>query len=288
LEALRSCAAAHKRTLSFFETDCGDLDSVLQATKATHVLHLAALSGLSPGIAATDVFRSNVLSSVSLMESAAKHAVHTVVLASSAAVYGDDGSCGPRLYNETDAAVQPLSVYGASKRCMELAALPLCRASPSLRCRIARLFTIYGPRGRPDMAPWRFIRSMTAGESITLFGNGDAWRDFVYIDDAVQALCYMLLEEGIDEPAGQPAIFNVSSGRSVRLFEFVDAVERATGCTAKRNSLPARPGDVGGSLGNPNKALKMLNWRAHTNLDDGLRRTVEWWRSERANPYRHE
>lgn len=289
LELLQRCAQRERRQLDVHTGSCSsvsNVEAVFAAGSVQHVLHLAAHSGLSPGVAASDVFQANVQGTVVLLEAAAKFGTRSLVLASSGAVYGDDGRSGRRLSDEDEPAVEQLSAYGASKRSAEMAVLALAKQHTQLQCRIMRLFTIYGPRGRPDMAPWRFIRSITAGQPITLFGGGDAWRDYVYVDDAVDALLSALLLDRVGEPRGKSDIFNVASGQAVTLSEFILAVEAATGVRAQRLNQPARPGDVGGTLGSPRKAAELLGWRCRVSLEEGLRRTVAWWNSPDADAYR--
>ena len=289
LELLQRCAARERRALTFVSGNCSsvrDVDAVFAAGSVKHVLHLAGHSGLSPGVAASDVFTANVVGTVMLLEAAARAGARSLVLASSGAVYGDDGRSGPRLCEESDPAMEQQSAYGASKRSAEMAVIALAKQHPQLQCRIVRMFTVYGPRGRPDMAPWRFIRSITAGQAITIFGGGDAWRDYVYVDDVVEALLSALLLGGVDGEHGKADIINAASGQAVTLSQFIAAVETATGVRAQRLQQPARPGDVGGTLGDPRKAAELLGWRCTVGLDEGLRRTVAWWSSADADAYR--
>jgi len=280
LQRLQLVAQRARRSLVSVVGDCTSREDVASAFTAdvAQVLHLAAQSGLSPGVKAEDLFSANVGSTCVVLDAAAQRGIPTV-LASSAAVYGDDGSGLPHAFLETHPATAPLSVYAASKRAAELATFALCQASP---CTILRLFTVYGPRGRPDMAPYCFIRDILAGKPLTVFGDCSAWRDYVFIDDVVDALLTALDRS----PVSGVETFNVSSGVPVRLHEFVAAVEKACGSEAKLNRLPGRPGDVGGTLGDRSKAERVLGWRASVSLDDGLRRTVAWWRSPDADAYR--
>jgi UDP-glucuronate 4-epimerase len=291
LELLQRCAAKERRALLFFSGNCSsvsDVERVFTASSAKHVLHLAGHSGLSPGMAASEVFNANVVGTVVLLEAAARAGARSLVLASTGAVYGDDGRSGPRLCDESDAAAEQQSAYGASKRSAEMAVVALAKQHAHLQCRILRLFTVYGPRGRPDMAPWRFIRAITAGQAITVFGGGDAWRDYVYVDDVVDALLSALFLDTVGGEPGKADIFNVASGQAVTLSQFITAVEAATGVRAQRLQQPARSGDVGGTLGNPRKAAQLLGWRCTVGLDEGLRRTVAWWSTPDADAYRVE
>ncbi len=287
MAALHAEAAANSCRLWELSGDCASRDDVARAFAAapvSHVLHLAAVSGLSAGVRAEDVFSANVSATCVVLDAAVQHGVASCVLASSASVYGDDGGDNvPRPFAETHPAAAPLSVYAASKRSAELAAHALSAAS-ALSCRVLRLFTIYGPRGRPDMAPYRFLRDICAGRALTVYGGGTAWRDYVYIDDAVDALLAALLSAPPSVPGVD--IVNVCSGAPIRLHEFIAAVEAVTDAKATLHRLRDRAGDVGGTLGDTRKAQRVLGWRARVDLHEGLRRTAAWWRSSDADAYR--
>lgn len=282
LKLLRGVAGAHGRRLIELRGDCAerrDVDAAFAAARVDSVLHLAAVSGVSGG-RAEDTVRANVCGTAVVADAARHAGARRLVLASSGAVYGDRpwGAPGAR---ETDPTDAPVSVYAASKRSAELVAhAASCRDGPDTT--VLRLFTVYGPRGRPDMAPFRFVRDVVAGTPISVQGDGSAWRDFVHVDDAVAALTAALLRP----QAHRFAVFNVASGTAVRLREFVAAVEAATARSATLSFVAGRPGDVGGTHADVSAAAAGLAWQPQVSLEEGLRSTVAWWRSAAADEYR--
>jgi UDP-glucuronate 4-epimerase len=282
---LRGVAAENGRRLVLLRGDCASRDDVAAAFGAAArvhaVVHLAAESGVVGG-RPEDTIRANVGGTCVVLDAARSAGVARVVLASSASVYGDRGEAlGVTGALESAAADAPLSMYACSKRSAELAAHALSSAGgPPVT--VLRLFTVYGPRGRPDMAPLRFVRDVLAGVPLTLHGEGGAWRDYIYIADATAAVLAAL-----DAPS--PArydVINVAGGRAVTLRAFVSAVERATQRSAAVTRVPGRPGDVGGTFGDVSKAAALLGWAPRVSLEDGLRRTVDWWQSGAADAYR--
>ena len=198
----------------------------------------------------------------------------------------------PRASRVGDRTDDPTSTYAATKRSSELLAKAhvatqrdVARES-RVSVVVARIFTVFGPRGRPDMAVWRFIQQLTSGARLTRFGDGQStWRDYVYVDDVVDALTRALTVE-LPETSEGFEIVNVAGARPVFLSEIIAACEEACGTSSAVDELPQRPGDVGGTYGDITEATALLDWTPKTTLRDGLRRTVAWWRSSEADEYR--
>ena len=291
LQLLR--AVAHETGQQLHEcrgscVDRGDVSAALQAAgghAVTAVLHLAAFSGVS-GTAAEDVVRVNVGGTCVVADEAKRAGVSHFVLASSGAVYGDRGEAMRDTgYAESHPADAPLSVYAASKRSAELV-LHAAAVNSGLAATVLRLFTVYGARGRPDMAPYRFVRDIVAGTPLTVFGNGGAWRDYVHVDDVVSAFVAAALDAP-GEP-GQYRVLNVAGGQAVRLRDFISAVEAASGKRASLTRLPERAGDVGGTHADIASAARELGWRPAVTLEAGLQSTAAWWQSSGADGYRED
>jgi len=269
------------------------------------IAHLAARSGV--GAAAGDAVGAtvaNALSAVNVLSVASRvnraysegiARVPRVVLASSGSVYGEasmtaDGA--PIASRVGDGTDHPTSTYAATKRSSEL----LAKAHVATHARagaggvsviVARIFTVFGPRGRPDMAVWRFIKQLTSGARLTRFGDGQStWRDYVYVDDVVDALTRALMVE-LPESSDGFEIVNIAGARPVFLSEIIAACEEACGTSSAVDELPQRPGDVGGTYGDITEATALLDWTPKTTLRDGLRRTVAWWTSPEADEYRN-
>jgi len=262
------------------------------------VIHLASRSGIAA--AESDVVgavRANVLTTAAVLAVARKMneeksslvRVPRVVVASSGSVYGDQNVhsiMSPKASFVDDDSDEYTSTYAATKGASE----GLVRAAfangmntdASAVC--ARIFTVYGPRGRPDMAIWRFIEQLHAGKRVTKFGDGrSTFRDYVYVDDACEALMKCAFAELATSPY---AVVNVAGGRAMYLDDVIRACERACGVTGAVDEFPGRPGDVGGTYGDVASALATIDWAPKTSLSEGLRRTVEWWRSSDADGYR--
>jgi UDP-glucuronate 4-epimerase len=269
------------------------------------IAHLAARSGV--GAAAGDAVGAtvaNALSAVNVLSVASRvnraHGadiarVPRVVLASSGSVYGEasmtaDGA--PMASRVGDGTDHPTSTYAATKRSSELLAKAHVATHASAGAGgasviVARIFTVFGPCGRPDMAVWRFIKQLTSGARLTRFGNGQStWRDYVYVDDVVDALTRALMVD-LPESSDGFEIVNIAGARPVFLSEIIAACEEACGTSSAVDELPQRPGDVGGTYGDITEATALLDWTPKTTLHDGLRRTVAWWTSPEADEYRN-
>ena len=244
------------------------------------VVNLAAQAGVRYSLENPYAYvESNVLGFVNLLECCRRRPVRHLVYASSSSVYGGNGKIP---FSEDDPVNDPVSLYAATKRCDELIAHVYARLYriPSTGL---RLFTVYGPWGRPDMAPMLFSRAILAGEPIRVFNNGDLSRDFTYIDDIIDAVA-LLLDEVPDE--GVPAaVYNIGCGRPMRLMDFIHALEDALGRKAELEMLPMQKGDVHQTYADTEKLRRKIRRSPDTPLEEGIRRFAEWYRSPR-NPLR--
>jgi len=253
------------------------------------VAHLAARSGV--GAAAGDpvgAVRANVGSTAAVLDAAAaSDVVERVVIASSGSVYGEastreDGSPRPSAAGD-DSTDSPTSTYAVTKRSAELLGKVYAEQF-GVSVVVARIFTVYGERGRPDMAVWKFIKQLESGADLTRFGDGaSTWRDYLHVDDCCDAL-----ERALTCDMAQPyTVVNVAGGKPVYLHEIIDGVEKACERTGSIRELPGRPGDVGGTYGDITATQTTLKgWKPRVSLAEGLRRTVAWWRSSEADAYR--
>ena len=265
--------------------DGAALDACVAGARRAAFIHLAARSGV--GAAASDVegaCRANVETVAAVYAAAARVGNGSrVVFASSGSVYGDEAS-STRASAVGDDADAPTSSYAATKRAGELLGKVYAQKMFGVEVVVTRVFTVFGPRGRPDMAIWKFIKQLESGASLTRFGDGKTtWRDYVYVDDVADALIAALVADVGDEPY---RVVNVAGGAPVFLHEIIEACERACGKSGRVETLPQRPGDVGGTFADISDAVKLLDWRPRVSLEEGLRRTVEWWRSPDADAYR--
>lgn len=235
----------------------------------THVCHLAARAGVRPSIDDPFVYvESNVLGTVTLLEMAGRSGVQNFVYASSSSVYGGSKK---ELFSEEDVVDAPVSPYAATKKACELMAATYHHLY-KLNCTGLRFFTVYGPRGRPDMAPFKFIHRVMNGVTIDQYGDGSSSRDYTYIDDIVAGTLL-----AIDKPLGN-AVINLGRGDTCFLRDFISTVEDLCGTKATINVMPKQPGDVDRTCCDITRARELLGYRAQVPLREGLRRTVEWYK----------
>jgi len=167
----------------------------------------------------------------------------------------------------------PLSLYAATKKACELLAYTYHHLY-KLNVTGLRFFTVYGPRGRPDMAPFKFIDRVTRGLELQQFGDGSSSRDYTYIDDIVDGIV-----RSIDRPYPYQ-VFNLGKGSGTSLNEFINIVEKHVGLKAIVKVLPDQPGDVHYTCADVSKAYDLLGYCATVSFDEGIRRTVQWYRDE--------
>jgi len=268
---LRACLANGRFRLA--ETDIRDAEGVdrCMAEGIDVVVHLAALAGVRPSIERPVAYQDvNVTGTCCLLEAARKHRVPRFVFASSSSVYGNN----PKIpFAETDNVDYPISPYAASKKAGEL----VCHTYHhlfGLDVTCLRLFTVYGPRQRPDLAIHKFARLIEAGRPITVFGDDSSMRDYTYIDDVVAGIM-----AAIERCRGY-RIYNLGNSSPVSLKELVSAIEQALGKEAVVDRQPAQPGDVERTFADVSLARQELVYEPRTLLAEGLERFVDWLRSE--------
>ncbi|MGH9369218.1 MAG: NAD-dependent epimerase/dehydratase family protein [Thermoanaerobaculia bacterium] len=235
------------------------------------VAHLAARAGVRPSISQPVLYEEvNCLGTLHLLEAALGHGRPRFVFASSSSVYGINAKLP---FAEDDSIDRTISPYATTKRAGELHVFNAHHLH-GLPAVCLRLFTVYGPRQRPEMAIARFIRSIEAGEAIPVYGDGGSRRDYTYVDDIADGL------EAALEASFSFEIVNLGGAQPVTLARLVEEIEAATGKRARRERLPEQPGDVPVTFASTEKAGRLLNFRARVPLHEGLRRCVAWHRSE--------
>jgi UDP-glucuronate 4-epimerase len=243
----------------------------------TGIIHLAAQAGVRHSLA--DPYRyveANVMGTLVMFEAARRlDRLDRITYASSSSVYGASEELP---YGLDDRADRPVSLYAATKRSGELMAYVYSRLY-GLPATGLRYFTVYGPWGRPDMAAWRFTEAILAGRPIQVFNNGKMGRDFTYIDDIVAGTL-----AAHDRPPAAAAgvrhrIYNLGNHRPEKLLDFIAALERALGQTAKREMLPMQPADVAETFADIDASRRDLGFEPKTAIADGLARFVAWYKS---------
>jgi len=270
LKLLREAFPGEGR-LKIYRTDICDeamMEKIFEAEGPQWVCHMAARAGVRPSIQDPYVYiHSNIKGTTHLMELSAKYGVKNFVFASSSSVYGGSKST---FFSEEENVDNPVSPYAASKKACELLAYTYHHLY-NLNISGLRFFTVYGPRGRPDMAPFKFIDRISRGVEIQQFGDGSSSRDYTYISDIVDGVV-----RAIDRPH-KYEVFNLGKGSGTALKEFIDLVQKHTGKDATIKIMPDQPGDVPYTCADVSKAYNMLGYRSKVTFEDGIRRTVDWY-----------
>jgi UDP-glucuronate 4-epimerase len=231
------------------------------------VVHLAGLAGVRPSLERPAVYADvNVNGTTVMLEQAVRHGLRRMVFASSSSVYGERVD-GP--FREIDPVERPISPYAATKRAGELIAHTFHHAH-GIGVLCARIFTAYGPRQRPDLAIRKFADRMLRDETIPVFGDGSAIRDFTFVDDLVRGLV-----SALDTDLGF-AILNFGGGRTVSVLEVVRALEHELGVTARIDWQPRQTGDVLRTWADISQARARLGYSPSTPFEEGIARFVEW------------
>ncbi|MGE0062347.1 MAG: NAD-dependent epimerase [Xanthobacteraceae bacterium] len=275
---------------TFVKGDLADrafVDALFAEHKPARVIHLAAQPGVRYSLENPRAYiDSNIVGFLNILEGCRAHKVEHLVYASSSSVYGANTAMPFSVHQNVD---HPLSLYGASKKANELMAHSYAHLY-RLPVTGLRFFTVYGPWGRPDMAPFIFTRKILAGEPIDVFNNGDHSRDFTYIDDIVEGVVRCCDRVATPEPhwrgdAPDPAtsaapyrLYNIGNHTPVPLLDFIACIEKATGKTAKKNMLPMQPGDVKDTFADIGALQADVGFEPKTPIADGVARFVEWYR----------
>jgi UDP-glucuronate 4-epimerase len=267
-------------------TQAGALDALFAEHAFERVIHLAAQTGVRYSSEHPhECVMNNVVGFANVMECSRRHGIKHVVYASSSSTYG----ANRRLpFNEHDPVDHPVSVYAATKRSDELLAHSYSHLY-GLPTTGLRFFTVYGPWGRPDMAPMLFANAIVAGRPIEVYNGGRMLRDFTYIDDVVESVLRLAARPA--EPAAEfdplhpdPAtshapfrIYNVGNQQPVELSDFIDALETALGRRAERLARPMPDADMAATCADTRELRQAIGWTPATPLRTGVERFVEWF-----------
>jgi UDP-glucuronate 4-epimerase len=252
--------------------DRAALDKIFAGTKFDCIVHLAARAGVRPSLSEPQLYaETNINGTVNLLELARESGVRQFVFGSSSSVYGINAKVP---FSEEDEIRQPISPYAATKAAGEL----ICHTYTHLygiRCVCLRFFTVYGARQRPDLAIHKFARLIDEGQAIPVFGDGTTRRDYTYIEDIIQGV-----RAAVDYTASDYEVFNLGESRTVELRELIELLEKELGQKAVIDRQPMQPGDVPQTFADITKARRLLNYNPQTQIEDGIRRFVEWFRGE--------
>jgi UDP-glucuronate 4-epimerase len=264
---------------SFVKADISDRDAIFAVVdahpSATGVVHLAAQAGVRYSRENPYVYiQANVMGQVVMLEAARRlKGLKHFVYASSSSVYGANTEMPFSIDQRVE---QPISLYAATKRADELISYTYAHLY-GIRQTGLRFFTVYGPWGRPDMAPMLFATAISKGEPIRVFNNGEMARDFTYVDDIVDGVI-----RALDRPAtGEPphVVYNLGNHRSEKLMDFIAAIEGAMGRKAEMRFEPMQPGDVPVTYADIDATQAGLGYEPRTPIGEGVPKFVAWYKA---------
>ncbi len=255
-----------------FDINSSKIVDLLKSENPDVIVHLAARAGVRASLKDPLSYSEfNIRGTINLLEAARQAGVEHFVFGSSSSVYGKTDRIP---FVEDDYADKPLSVYAASKRSGEL----MCYAYHNiygLSVNCLRFFTVYGPRQRPDMAIHKFTRMIESGEQITIFGDGTSKRDYTYCKDIVQGIIGAInYRRGFE-------VFNLGNSQVVELNYLISLIEKETGKKAITKRVPWPKTDPLVTSADITKAKKMLGYSPKTNIEEGIRNFVEWYKMRR-------
>jgi len=267
-------AASEDPRFRLYEIDIRDnkkLTTIFETEAPDAVCHLAARAGVRPSIEDPVLYESvNSMGTLNVLEASRAVKVKNLVCASSSSVYGLNNKIP---FSEDDPVERPISPYAATKRGSELMCYTYSHLfKMSISC--MRFFTVYGERGRPDMAVAKFTRLINEGKSIPLYGDGSAIRDFTYIGDIIKGLTAAVYTPHRYE------IINIGGSRTVDVKRLISIIEENLGKKAIIDYLPTVPGDVPITSADTSKAARLLGFTPKVNIEDGIRRYVKWFLEE--------
>jgi UDP-glucuronate 4-epimerase len=267
--------------------DRASIEALFEEEKFDKVVNLAAQAGVRYSLENPHAYiDSNIVGFVNILEGCRHHKIKHLVYASSSSVYGANETMPFSVHDNVD---HPLSLYAASKKANELMAHSYAHLY-QLPTTGLRFFTVYGPWGRPDMAPILFVKAILEGRAINVFNHGKMRRDFTYIDDIVEGVTRVLdstAESNPDwtgmkpDPASSKApwrIYNIGNSKPVALMDFIKAIEDALGIEAKKNFMPMQAGDVVATSADVQALMDDVGFKPDTPLKNGVKQFVDWYR----------
>lgn len=260
----------------FVKMDLADREGMaglFAAEKFQRVIHLAAQAGVRYSLQAPfEYVDSNLVGMMSILEGCRHHQVEHLVYASSSSVYGMNDKIP---FSEDDQVDNPVSLYAATKKANELMAHSYAHLY-GIPVTGLRFFTVYGPAGRPDMAPWLFTDAILQGEPIKVFNHGKMQRDFTYIDDIVEGV--LRIQDVIPTGRRPYALFNIGNNQPITLARFIQAIETATGNIADKIMLDMQPGDVERTYADTSRLETVAGYKPQMEIEEGMDRFVHWFK----------
>lgn len=266
----------------------GVLLNLCEAHKPDVIVHLAAQAGVRWSIENPRAYLdSNLIGSFNVLEAARAHPPQHLLMASTSSVFGANTQMP---YAETDKADSPMSFYAATKKANEAMAHSYAHLY-DIPTTMFRFFTVYGPWGRPDMALFKFTKAILEGQAIDVYNHGNMQRDFTYIDDLVEGIRRLIdapprrpdTEDSIPfgdslSPVAPHRVVNIGNGAPIKLLDFIEAIEAATGREAKKNMMDMQPGDVPATWAKADLLHNLTGYQPAMDVKTGVAKFVTWYR----------
>lgn len=281
---------ANAQHFTFIKMDIADataMATLFAEHKFDRVIHLAAQAGVRYSIENPRAYiDANVLGFMNILEGCRHNKVEHLVYASSSSVYGANEAMP---FKVTDNVDHPVSLYAASKKANELMAHTYSHLY-GLATTGLRFFTVYGPWGRPDMAPFKFTKAISEDKAIDVYNFGNHRRDFTYIDDIVAGVIQSTMHIAVPNQAWdgkQPdpstskapyRVYNIGAQTPVHLLTFIETIEKALGKKAEKNMLPMQPGDVEATYADVESLVTDVGYRPSVSLEQGIENFVAWYK----------
>ncbi len=265
--------------LNFIRMDITDreaLPHLFKEEKFDKVINLAAQAGVRYSLKNPFAYvESNVMGFMNILECCRLHNIKHLIYASSSSVYGLNNKVP---FSEDDDVIQPVSIYAVTKKSNELMAHAYGKIY-DLHSTGLRYFTVYGPWGRPDMAPMLFANAISNGKPINIFNNGELIRDFTYITDIVNGTIRVIDKRPERNANGVPIkVYNIGCSHPVKLMDFINEIERNFGVVAKKNYMPMQQGDVYQTNADITHLEQEVGYSSKVKLSEGIKEFVIWYK----------
>ena len=284
LEPEKTVVSTRYPSLRFHKLDMSDMDflrQIFDEEKPEIICHLAAQPGVRCSIEHPELYlQNNVVAFFNLLECCRHHAIQHLIYASSSSVYGANAQVPFSPEQRTDT---PASFYAATKKTDEIFAAAYSRLY-RIPTTALRFFTVYGPWGRPDMAPFKFTRAILEGKPLDLYNNGDQERDFTYIDDIASGVMRVIEKGFLSQDGGNfQNIYNIGGAHPVKLMDFIDILEKTIGKKAKIHPMPMQSGDVPRTWADTESLKRDYGASPKISIEEGIPRFIQWYGSYYAN-----
>lgn len=256
-------------------TQKGAIMDLFRYERFSQVVHLAAQAGVRYSIENPDIYiKSNIEGFLNILEACRHYPVNHLTYASSSSVYGNNQEVPFSVDHNVD---NPISLYAATKKSNELMAHTYSHLF-NIPTTGLRFFTVYGPWGRPDMAPSLFTNAIINNKPINIFNNGDMERDFTYVDDIVAGIVKLVQKASSKDEREVPyKLHNIGNSKPIKLMDFIASIEKHLNIKAKKTFLPMQPGDVQKTYADISSLEQAINYRPSTNIDTGVKKFTDWY-----------